>query len=382
MLRFLKKAIFYIEGILIIGFIVLIGYFSYKELEKLYQEDTFTKNMVDLYIEQPELENPYIWICYRSLKREEQLSDEWTDKFQIDRWALYNTIDNIIWDNFFKPWKYIWKWVSKYHIEGLNQDRYTFWNKEAELFIDMYKNQARKQDIYKTLKNTRKLLEDFEKLRHSVVADLFFEEHKKLPSKIAFEITKTPYVKVIFNENKKCKKQECVLPNYKRVKKGESLQYEEVRYVLTTPINWILKNGIQTTIYTTYNPYIKRYEDVQLSEHRAKVKEKTKKKDKNWDYIKDKDWNYIIVEEEKDILAWFNGWLFVDKETSRVIQNVFGSSNWKVYQDIGFQNENKEWDCYSIIFPTEKWQQYLNKQYSKYFKDKRFVNYSLYSDFK
>ncbi len=60
MLRFLKKAIFYIEGILILGFIVLIGYFSYKELEKLYQEDTFTKNMIDLYIEQPELENPYI----------------------------------------------------------------------------------------------------------------------------------------------------------------------------------------------------------------------------------------------------------------------------------------------------------------------------------
>lgn len=371
MLRFLKKAIFYIEGILIIGFIVLIGYFSYKELEKLYQEDTFTKNMVDLYIEQPELENPYIWICYRSLRREEQLSDEWTDKFQIDRWALYNTIDNIIWDNFFKPAKYIWKWISKTYIKGLNQDKYTFWNKEAELFIDLYKNQARKQDIYKTLKNTRKLLEEFEKLRHSVVADVFFEEHKKLPSKIAFEINKTPYVKVIFNENKKCKKQECVLPNYKRVKKWESLQYEEVRYVLTTPVSW--RNGNKITIYTTYNPYKKRYEDVQLSEHRAKIIEKVKKVDK--------EGNVTIVEEEKDILAWFNDWYLVDKQTGKVILRVFNSLNWKVIQDIGFQNVNKEWDCYSITFPTKKWKQYLNKQYSKYFKDKRFLNYNLYSDF-
>ena len=374
MLRFLKKAIFFIEGILILGFIVLIGYFSYKELEKLYEEDTFTKNMIDLYIEQPELENPYIWICYRSLKREEQLSDEWTDKFQIDRWALYNTIDNIIWDNFFKPWKYIWKWISKAYIKGLNQDKYTLGNKEAEVFIDMYKNQARKQDIYKTLKNTRKLLEEFEKLRHSVVADVFFEKHKKAPSKIAFEINKTPYVKVIFNENKKCKKQECVLPNYKRVKKWESLQYEEVRYVLTTPVSWISwKNGNKITIYTTYNPYKKRYEDVQLSEHRAKILEKVKKVDK--------EGNVTIVEEEKDILAWFNDWYLLDKQTNKIILRVFDSLNWKVIQDIGFQNVNKEWDCYSITFPTKKWKQYLDKQYSKYFKDKRFLNYDLYSDF-
>jgi hypothetical protein len=41
----------------------------------------------------------------------------------------------------------------------------------------------------------------------------------------------------------------------------------------------VLKNGIKTTIYTTYNPYKKRYEDVQLSEHRAKIKEKVKEKD-------------------------------------------------------------------------------------------------------
>lgn len=346
-----KQLFFYLEFFIILFFVGLVWYFSINKLWTHYQEDTFTKTLVTMYVEQDGLINTEIGVCNPLLERNELLSDDGTDKTTIQRGFLYNAIDEIFGNNIFKSVQLNKDEAPLTHDDTLNSDALHINSKNAELIMQLMNTASRKQDLYKVNKATRRLLENFEKMKVWRYSDSIISKYLWKESKIDFSIKSTPYIVVIADENKTCKRNKCILANWQEVKRWETLEHEEVRYFLY--VEEINENKVDIYLY---NPYKKVNETVTLH-----IK-------KEWGEEIERNWMGEITGRKKVLkrIGYKSGTIF--RYNGR--QNLMQSKNKGLFESIADRNLSYVWNCYSIQFNTQWWQEHLEKL-SKEVLDKR-----------